>query len=153
METQVPTMQAENSGISPKLRTYGQLRGWTLQRHTIANGGATLDLSSPTMDIATHTTGYYVSGKGTVHSFPVRSDVRPYQRAIGDAYAASQGTGLVGTWVHAGRVYAELAEHYTCRMTALIAARKSGQMEIFDIAAKKSIPVELSPKWGYPNAD
>lgn len=138
---QVPTMSRENSGAAPKLRTYGQLRGWTLQRNTIANGGATLDLSSPTMDIAKHTSGYYVAGYGQVHSFPVISDVRPYQRAIKDAHAASNGLGLVGTWVHAGRVYAQRTEHFTCHTEAMLHARKLGQMEIFDIAAGKSIPV------------
>lgn len=140
---QVRTMASENSGISPKLRTYGQLRGWTLQKNTIANGGATLDLSSPTMDIAKHESGYYVGGFGKVHSFPVISDVRPYQRAIGAAYASSNGLGLVGTWVHAGRVYAQRTEHYSRgnRSAAMAVARSLGQMEIFDIDANKSIPV------------
>lgn len=143
---QVRTMARENSGTPPKMRTYGQLRGYTLQRATRPNyltgeGGATLDLASPHMDLASHKTGYYVGGFGKVLSFPLQSDVRPFQQAIREVYAATNGSGLVGTWVHAGMVYAQATEHYTCRTVALMVARKLGQVEIFDVAAGKSIPV------------
>lgn len=152
---QVPTMARENSGTAPKLRTYGRIRGYTLQRNTNEHGGATLDLSSDTMDLAMHKTGYYVGGYGKVHSFPVITDVRPYIEAIREVYVTSSGSGLVGTWVHAGMVYAERSAYFTCRTRAMLAARKLGQMEIFDIEAGKSIPVPVDqfPKWGYPNAD
>lgn len=146
-ENQVRTMARENSGTAPKLRTYGRLRGYTLQKATRPNyltgeGGATLDLASEHMDLASHTSGYYVAGYGQVHQFPLRSDVLPYIAAIKDAYTASNGSGLVGTWVHADMVFAQRTEHFECRTVAFLVARKLGQMEVFDIAAGKSIPVD-----------
>lgn len=146
-DRQVATMARENSGTAPKLRTYGRLRGYTLQAATrpdyiTGEGGATLDLASPTMALASHKTGYYVAGLGKVHTFPVVTDVRPYIAAIKEAYVASNGSGLVGTWVHAGMVYAELTGHFECRTIAFMVARKLGQMEVYDIAAGKSIRVD-----------
>lgn len=138
---QVATMARENSGTPAKLRTFGRLRGYTLQRLTRENGGATLDLSSEMLTPATHTSGYYVGGYGKVTSFPLISDVRPYITAIREAYVASGGSGMVGTWLHAGMVYAERSEHHESRFTAMHVARKLGQLEIFDIAAGVSIPV------------
>lgn len=140
MTTQVETMQNENSGISPKLRTYGAIRGVTLARETHANGGVTLDLSSPTMAIADHTYGYYVAGLHKPVTFALKgSDTRNYQRALGVAYAATQGLGLMGTWEHAGMVYAEASEWHADYETAMLIAKERGQLAIWDVAAKQDI--------------
>jgi hypothetical protein len=133
-------MRNENSGISAKLRTYGAIRGVTLARETYANGGVTLDLASPTMAIASHTHGYYVSGLQKALTFDLKgSDTRNYQRALGAAYAATQGLGLMGTWVDQGVVYAEASEWYADYETAILVAKDREQLAIWDIAAKESV--------------
>lgn len=140
MSTQVETMRNENSGIDPKLRTYGGIRGVTLVRETHANGGVTLDLSTPTMAIASHTHGYYVAGLHTPLTFALKdSDTRDYQRALGAAYAATQGLGLMGTWVDNGIVYAEASEWYADYETATLTAKLRGELAIWDIASSASI--------------
>lgn len=140
MSTQVETMQRENSGISPKLRTYGAIRGVTLARETYANGGVTLDLSSPTMAVAAHTDGYYVAGISKPVMFDLKgSDTRNYQRALGAAYAATDGLGLMGTWVDSGVVYAEASEWYADYETAILTAKLRGELAIWDIAKAQSI--------------
>lgn len=140
MSTQVETMQAENSGISPKLRTYGAIRGVTLARETHANGGVTLDLSTPTMAIAEHKTGYYVAGLHKAVMFDLEgSDTRNYQRALGTAYAATQGLGLMGTWVDSGVVYAEASEWYPDWQTAVQVATDRKELAIWSIGSKKCI--------------
>lgn len=140
MTTQVETMQNENSGISPKLRTYGAIRGVTLARETHANGGVTLDLSSPTMAIANHSHGYYVAGLQKPLTFDLKgSDTRNYQRALGAAYAATDGLGLMGTWVDQGVVYAEASEWYADYETAILVAKDRKELAIWDIASKESI--------------
>jgi len=140
MSTTVETMRNENSGIDAKLRTYGAIRGVTLNRETHANGGVTLDLASPTMDVARHTYGYYVSGLQKAHTFDLKgSDTRNYQRALGAAYAATQGLGLMGTWVDNGVVYAEASEWIEDYETAILTAKLRGESAIWDIAAKKCI--------------
>lgn len=140
MSTQVETMRNENSGITPKLRTYGGIRGVTLARETYANGGVTLDLSSPTMDIARHTDGYYVAGIHKPLMFDLKdADTRNYQRALGAAYAATQGLGLMGTWVDSGVVYAEASEWYADYETAILVAKEREELAIWDVAAKQEI--------------
>lgn len=140
MSTQVETMRNENSGIDPKLRTYGAIRGVTLSRETHANGGVTLDLSTPTMDVATHSHGYYVAGLQKAHMFDLKgSDTRNYQRALGAAYAATQGLGLMGTWVEQGVVYAEASEWIEDYESAILEAKLRGELAIWDVAAKTSI--------------
>lgn len=140
MTTQVETMQNENSGISPKLRTYGAIRGVTLARETAANGGVTLDLSSPTMAIADHQHGYYVAGLQKAHTFDLKgADTRNYQRALGAAYAATQGLGLMGTWVDSGVVYAEASEWYEDYETAILTAKLRGELAIWSVGSKKTI--------------
>lgn len=139
MSTQVETMRNENSGIDAKLRTYGGIRGVTLARETRANGGVTLDLSSPTMDIARHTYGYYVAGLQKAHTFDLKdADTRNYQYALGAAYAATQGLGLMGTWVDQGVVYAEASEWYADYETAMLVAKERGELAIWDIIAAQS---------------
>lgn len=143
MTTTVETMRRENSGIDAKLRTYGQIRGVTLCRETYANGGVTLDLASPTMSVATHTHGYYVAGLQTPHTFPLAdADTRDYQFALGAAYAATQGLGLMGTWVEDGTVYAEASEWFEDYETATLEAKKRGELAIWDIANRASIYIE-----------
>lgn len=140
MTTQVETMRNENSGITPKLRTYGAIRGVTLARETSANGGVTLDLSTPTMAIANHSHGYYVAGLQKAHTFALKgSDTRNYQYALGAAYAATQGLGLMGTWVEDGVVYAEASEWYADYETAILTAKLRGERAIWDISAAESI--------------
>lgn len=140
METQVQTMRNENSGITPKLRTYGAIRGVTLNRETHANGGVTLDLSSPTMDVDKHTTGYYVAGLHKAVTFPLKgSDTRNYQYALGVAYAATNGSGLMGTWVEDGIVHAEASEWFACLGRALKAGREREQISIWDVQAGREI--------------
>lgn len=140
METQVKTMQNENSGISPKLRTYGQIRSVTLQNMVIRNGGGTIDLADPTMGPAQHKTGYYVGGLAPAHTFArVGSDVRNYQRGLGLAYAATQGLGLVGAWEDGGVVYIEASEWMEDKDLAIYTGRVRGELAIFDIAAGKDI--------------
>lgn len=143
METQVKTMRNENSGITPKLRTYGAIRGVTLARETYAHGGVTLDLSSPTMAVDAHTTGYYVAGLHKPVEFPLKgSDTRNYQYALGVAYSATQGSGLMGTWVdETGTVIAEASEWVEDRMVALKRAMVRGERAIWDVANKVSIYV------------
>ena len=142
MTATVETMRNENSGVTPKLRTYGGIRGVTLARETRANGGVTLDLSSPTMAVATHTSGYYVAGLHKPHMFDLAdSDTRDYQFALGMAYAATDGLGLMGTWVESGVVYAEASEWYTSRTTAMAVARDRREMAIWDVANKVNIYV------------
>lgn len=139
-EALVETMRNENSGVSPKLRTYGGIRGVTLARETYANGGATLDLASPTMAPATHTHGYYVAGLHTPHTFPLAgSDTRDYQYALGMAYAATQGLGLMGTWVDNGTVYAEASEWFADYEAATLEAKKRGELAVWDVANSASI--------------
>ena len=140
MSTQVETMRNENSGISPKLRTYGGIRGVTLSRETSANGGCTLDLASPTMALASHNSGYYVAGLQKPHTFDLKgSDTRNYQYALGMAYAATQGLGLMGTWVDNGIVYAEASEWYADYETAILVAKDRKELAIWDVANKASI--------------
>lgn len=143
MSTQtVETMRNENSGVTPKLRTYGGIRGVTLSRETSANGGVTLDLSTPTMAIASHKTGYYVAGLHKPHMFDLKdSDTRDYQFALGMAYAATEGLGLMGTWVDQGVVYAEASEWYTSRTTAIAVAKDRGELAIWDVANKVCIHI------------
>lgn len=139
METQVKTMQNENSGISPKLRTYGQIRSVTLQKMAL-EGCGTLDLAAETMGPATHTSGYYVGGLSEAHTFPrVGSDVRNYQRGLGKAYAATGGVGLVGVWVDEGMVYVEPSEWHSCRIKAIALGRSRGELAIWDIEAGEDI--------------
>lgn len=141
MTATVETMRKENSGIDAKLRTYGQIRGVTLSRETRANGGVTLDLASPTMAPATHTTGYYVAGLHKPHTFALKdADTRDYQYALGMAYAATQGLGLMGTWVDDnGVVYAEASEWYADYETAMLEAKLRGELGIWDVANKGCI--------------
>lgn len=140
MSTQVETMRNENSGIDAKLRTYGGIRGVTLARETRANGGVTLDLASPTMDIATHTHGYYVAGLHKAITFALAdADTRNYQYALGAAYAATDGLGLMGTWVDNGTVYAEASEWFADYETATLTAKLRGELAIWDIASSASI--------------
>jgi hypothetical protein len=140
MTATVETMRNENSGVTPKLRTYGQIRGVTLSRETRANGGVTLDLSSPTMAIATHTSGYYVAGLHKPHMFDlVGSDTRDYQFALGMAYAATDGLGLMGTWVESGVVYAEASEWHADLASAIQAAQDRRERAIWDVANKVCI--------------
>lgn len=140
MTATVETMRKENSGVSPKLRTYGGIRGVTLSRETYANGGVTLDLSTPTMTIATHSHGYYVGGLHKPHMFDLHgSDTRNYQFALGMAYAATDGLGLMGTWVDNGVVYAEASEWYTSRTTAMAVAKDRKERAIWDVANKVSV--------------
>jgi hypothetical protein len=140
MTVTVETMRNENSGVTPKLRTYGQIRGVTLSRETHANGGVTLDLSSPTMAIATHTHGYYVSGLHKPHMFNLAdSDTRDYQFALGMAYAATDGLGLMGTWVESGVVYAEASEWFEDYEMAILVAKEREQLAVWDVANKVSI--------------
>lgn len=140
MTAQVETMRNENSGISPKLRTYGAIRGVTLARETAANGGCTLDLSSPTMAVAAHTSGYYVAGLQKPLTFALKgADTRNYQRALGAAYAATQGVGLMGTWVDNGTVYAEASEWIEDYESAVLAAKLRGELAVWDIAKAESI--------------
>lgn len=140
MSTQVETMRNENSGIPAKLRTYGGIRGATLAHETHANGGVTLDLSSPTMDVARHTHGYYVAGLQKAHTFDLKgSDTRNYQYALGAAYAATDGLGLMGTWVDNGVVYAEASEWIEDYETAILTAKLRGELAIWSIASKQSI--------------
>lgn len=137
MTATVETMRNENSGVTPKLRTYGGIRGVTLARETRANGGVTLDLSTPTMAVASHTSGYYVSGLHKPHTFALAdSDTRDYQFALGMAYAATDGLGLMGTWVDNGVVYAEASEWFEDYETATLEAKKRDQLGIWDIANK-----------------
>ena len=138
----VETMRNETSGVTPKLRTYGQIRGVTLSRETSANGGCTLDLSSPTMAMASHTTGYYVAGLHKPHMFDLKaSDTRDYQYALGMAYAATEGLGLMGTWVESGVVYAEASEWYEDYETAMLVAKEREELAVWDVANKVSIYV------------
>jgi hypothetical protein len=140
MSTQVETMRNENSGIDAKLRTYGGIRGVTLARETRANGGVTLDLASPTMAVATHTHGYYVAGLQKAHTFALAdSDTRDYQYALGAAYAATDGLGLMGTWVDNGTVYAEASEWYADYESAILTAKLRGELAIWSVASMKSI--------------
>ena len=142
MTATVETMRNENSGIDAKLRTYGQIRGVTLSRETRANGGVTLDLSSPTMAPATHSHGYYVAGLHKPHMFDLHtSDTRDYQFALGMAYAATDGLGLMGTWVESGVVYAEASEWFSDLSEAIVAATDRKELAIWDVANKVSIYV------------
>lgn len=140
MTATIETMRAENSGVDPKLRTYGAIRGVTLNRETYANGGVTLDLSSPTMAVAAHSHGYYVAGLHKPHTFALSdADTRDYQFALGMAYAATDGLGLMGTWVDNGTVYAEASEWHADYETAILEAKKRGELAIWDVANKTSI--------------
>lgn len=140
MSTQVETMRNENSGIDAKLRTYGGIRGVTLVRETHANGGVTLDLASPTMDIASHKTGYYVAGLHKPVTFDLKdADTRNYQFALGVAYTATQGLGLMGTWVDQGVVYAEASEWYADYETAILVAKEREELAVWDIASATSV--------------
>lgn len=140
MTATVETMRNENSGVTPKLRTYGQIRGVTLARETRANGGVTLDLSTPTMAVATHSHGYYVAGLHTPRMFPlIGSDTRDYQYALGMAYAATDGLGLMGTWVDSGVVYAEASEWIEDYETAILIAKEREELAVWDVANKVSL--------------
>lgn len=140
MTATVETMRKENSGIDAKLRTYGQIRGVTLSRETRNNGGVTLDLSHHSMDIAAHTSGYYVAGLHKPHTFALAdADTRDYQFALGMAYAATDGHGLMGTWVDNGTVYAEASEWIEDYETAILEAKLRGELAIWDVANKTSI--------------
>lgn len=140
MTATVETMRNENSGVTPKLRTYGQIRGVTLARETRANGGVTLDLSSPTMAVATHSHGYYVAGLHKPHMFPLTgSDTRDYQYALGMAYAATDGLGLMGTWVDNGVVYAEASEWVEDYETAILTAKRRDELAVWDVANQTSL--------------
>lgn len=140
MTTTVETMRKENSGVDAKLRTYGPIRGVTLSRETYANGGVTLDLSTPTMAVATHSHGYYVSGLHKPHTFPLMAaDTRDYQFALGMAYAATDGSGLMGTWVDNGTVYAEASEWIENYETAILEAKLRGELAVWDVANSASI--------------
>lgn len=140
MTALVETMRKENSGVSPKLRTYGGIRGVTLSRETYANGGVTLDLSTPTMAVANHSHGYYVGGLQKAHTFPLTgSDTRDYQFALGMAYAATDGLGLMGTWVDNGVVYAEASEWHADYETAILTAKERKELAVWDVANSTSI--------------
>lgn len=141
METQVKTMQNENSGISPKLRTYGAIRGVTLARETY-KGGCTIDFDHPTMDLANHSHGYYVAQLDGSTTFPLAgADTRNYQFAIGAAWRASNGSGLMGTWVHEGTVHTAPTEWFYSLKQAILVARQRGELAVWDIAKSQNIYV------------
>jgi hypothetical protein len=92
------------------------------------------------MAIATHTHGYYVSGLHKPHMFNLAdSDTRDYQFALGMAYAATDGLGLMGTWVESGVVYAEASEWFEDYEMAILVAKEREQLAVWDVANKVSI--------------
>lgn len=135
----VDTMRNENSGVSPKLRTYAAIRAITLHKFTYTGTGGTLDLSSDTIAPADKTTGYWVAGTTQAHIIPLPSDVRPFQRALASVYTALQGTGYCGVWVSGGNAYVEGSQWVLDRHVATVIGRSRGQVAIFDIAANKNI--------------
>lgn len=139
MET-VETMARENSGTSPKLRTYAGIRGVTLMRELRENGGATLDLSSPTLALATHTSGYYVGGFTEALEAPMADvDTRHVQYALKTVYEAKGGFGYFGVWVDNGTFYAEGSSWYPELEFAKRLGKVRGQIAIYDIANKRDI--------------
>lgn len=140
MEKQVATMARENSGTAPVLRTYCGIRGVTLVLETL-KGGCTLDFESPTLAPAQFTTGYYVvTGDDGTTMFPLKgSDTRHYQAAIKAAWRASNGSGLMGTWLHKGMVHTGPTKWFYSLSAATKAARAAGQLSIWDIAANQEI--------------
>jgi hypothetical protein len=139
MET-VATMARENSGTSPKLRTYAGIRGVTLMRELVENGGATIDLSSPTLALADKGTGYYVGGATECLTAPVDAiDTRHMQYALKTVYAAAGGFGYFGVWSDGHTFYAEGSDWYGSREFALRIAKYRGQVAIYDIANKVDI--------------
>lgn len=139
----VASMKNENSGTPAKLRTYGPLAAAVLgvKCHPANDGGATVDLSSETMDYAKHTTGFYVGGLMENINIPAGSRASAYGRALGVIWAATDGKGLAGFWYNpeADVIEAEASEWIADRSEALSLAQRRGERAIYDIAAGETI--------------
>jgi hypothetical protein len=139
MET-VETMARENSGTSPKLRTYAGIRGVTLMRELRENGGATIDLSSPTLALADKTSGYYVGGATECLTAPVSAiDTRHMQYALKRVHADADGFGYFGVWSDGHTFYAEGSDWYSSESFAKLIAKQRGEIAIYDIANKTEV--------------
>ena len=135
----VQSMRNENSGVPSKLRTYGGMATSGLPAKVARDGGATIDLASPTLRDAAKTTGYFVGGATTCITFDAGSDVRQYQYALGYVYARMNGTGYFGVWESEGLVYAEGSDWFASVDEALSAARIRGQIAIWDVSRSAEI--------------
>lgn len=139
MET-VATMARENSGTSPKLRTYAGIRGVTLMRELRENGGATIDLFTPTLALANHTFGYYIGGATACLTAPIDAiDTRHIQYALKTVSEALDGRGYFGVWTDGHTFYAEGSQWHISLAAARQLGKERGEIAIYDIANKCEI--------------
>ena len=105
------------------------------------DGGATVDLSSDTLDYAKHTTGYYVGGIMPNINIPARSRAGAYREALAAIWGATDGKGLAGFWHNpeTGMVEAEASEWYADLTEARSLAERRGEAAIYDVAGQVSI--------------
>lgn len=145
METQVATMARENSGTSPKLRTYAGIRGVTIMRELRENGGATIDLSSDDLSLAKHTTGFYVGGAQGLKALtaPLAAvDTRHVQYALKAISEALGGSGYFGVWHDGHTFYADGSQWFESFEAARQVARERGEIAIYDIANQRDLFID-----------
>lgn len=150
-------LKNENSSMPYALRMNGSYAAVTLHSRTLATGGVTLDMS--TLDLATHTHGYYVGGASNYAGVQIPAVVMPVQEftlervkyELGYAYAeqinldpiGGNGTGipsaLIGTWINEGMVYVDIVNHFADRDMAIVAAAIRGELAIWDIASNEEL--------------
>lgn len=135
------TMAKENSGVHPKFRTYGPPTASALgsKCHPANGGGATVDLSSDTLDYAKHTTGYYVGGLMPAETFAGTSRASAYLRALRIVWERTDGLGLVGFWEFGGVIHAEQVEHVEGLTEAVDRAQERGEDAIYGVTEGRSI--------------
>lgn len=114
---------------------------------TLESGGGTFDIV--TLDAAALPSGYVVAleGRGEIIpadlSQPSRDAFYAYFWDAQQQAAAAPSewdTRYVGTWVHEGKIYLDIVEHYTDRAYAIGCGQVNNQIAIWDVANGCEIP-------------
>ncbi len=103
---------------------------------TIANGGATVDALTG----AALTEGVAVAVKGYEYVADVETLIPSLVAYLGTNADVLAGRCL-GTWVHDGKVYLDVAEVVSTREEALTLGRERGEIAVYDLAASEEVEV------------